>query len=57
MIVEIDTPAHTQSWGRSEKYKNVVVNCSDPFEGQFDPTINQTYELVTQVMNYTNQAF
>jgi hypothetical protein len=57
VIVEIDTPAHTQSWGRSEKYKNVVVNCSDPFEGQFDPTINQTYELVTQVMNYTNQAF
>lgn len=27
IIAEIDTPAHTQSWGRSEKYKDIIVNC------------------------------
>lgn len=28
LIPEIDTPAHTQAWGRSEELKDIIVNCN-----------------------------
>ena len=46
VVVEIDTPAHTHSWGRSSKYRENVVRCNDVYNGQFDPTLDSTYELV-----------
>lgn len=57
VVPEIDTPGHTLSWGRSDKYKDIVVKCNDLYQGQFDPTISQTYEVLTDVMNYVNNTF
>lgn len=57
VVVEIDSPAHTQSWGRSEKYKSTIVKCDESYHGQFDPTNPLTYELLTSVMKYVNQTF
>ena len=57
MVVELDSPAHTQSWGRSDKYKDIVVNCEKGYRGQFDPTIGLTYEVVRQVLQYANLTF
>jgi hexosaminidase len=46
VIVEIDTPAHTHSWGRSDKYHENIVRCNNVYTGQFDPTLDSTYFLV-----------
>ena len=43
VIPEIDTPAHTESWGRSEKYKDITLNCNGIYEGQLDPTLPLTW--------------
>ena len=43
VVFEIDTPAHTHSWGRSEKYREMVVRCNSVYTGQFDPTLDLTY--------------
>lgn len=47
MVFEIDTPAHTESWGRSEKYKDIIVKCDSRYGGQFDPTNDKTYEVLS----------
>ena len=57
VIVEIDTPAHTQSWGRNNQFKEAVVRCNSLYTGQFDPTLDLTYDLVKQVMTYVDGMF
>jgi hexosaminidase len=57
VVVELDTPAHTESWGRHSQFKDLVLNCNNIYEGQFDPTLNDTYNLVYHVLNYANEAF
>ena len=47
VVVEIDTPAHTHSWGRNDKYKDIVVPCNSVYSGQFDPTLDLTYDAVS----------
>ena len=54
VVVELDTPAHTHSWGRTHAFKDVVVRCNSVYTGQFDPTLKLTYDLVWHVMNYAN---
>ena len=46
VVPEIDTPAHTRSWGRSPKYENLTLDCNGIYMGQFDPTVDLTYEVV-----------
>ena len=43
VVPEIDTPAHTESWSRSDKYKDINLKCSDTYNGQFDPTLDLTW--------------
>jgi hexosaminidase len=50
VVPEINTPAHTQSWGRAPKYNGAVVNCSNMWTGQLDPTLPITYTLLNNVM-------
>ncbi len=57
VIPEIDSPAHTESWGRSEKYKGITVNCNGIYMGQFDPSLDLTWEVVEEVMRYINSTF
>lgn len=59
MIPEIDTPAHTESWGRSEKYKYITVKCEaeEVYNGQLDPTEDLTWEVVAGVLKYLNSTF
>ena len=57
VVPEIDTPAHTESWGRSQKYKDIVLNCGDTYQGQLDPTMDLTFELLKTVFTYVNSTF
>ena len=57
MVVELDTPAHTHSWGRNHPFQDVVVKCNSLYTGQFDPTLDLTYDLVYHVMNYADLMF
>lgn len=57
VVPEIDTPAHSESWGRSEKYKYISLNCDGIYQGQLDPTLNMTWEVVTGVLKYMNATF
>ena len=57
VVVEIDTPAHTHSWGRNHQFQDTVVRCNSVYTGQFDPTLNLTYDLVYHVMNYADEMF
>lgn len=57
VVVEIDTPAHTHSWGRSAKYYENVVRCNNVYTGQFDPTLESTYHLVGELMKLVNDTF
>ena len=57
VIPEIDTPAHTHSWGRSSKYSNITLNCDQAYDGQFDPTLPLTWEVVEEVMRNTHNTF
>ena len=54
IIPEIDSPAHTQSWGRSQALKDIILTCGESFIGQFDPTLDLTYEVVDDVMKHIN---
>jgi hexosaminidase len=33
------------------------LNCNGKYEGQLDPTLNLTWEVLTSVLNYTNSTF
>lgn len=57
VVPEIDTPAHTESWSRSEKYKNISLNCNGKYMGQFDPTLDLTWEIVKTVFAHVNKTF
>ena len=57
LIPEIDTPAHTQAWGRSPALADIIVNCNTEYDGQFDPTLNKTYDVIKNVMQYVNSTF
>ncbi len=57
VVPEIDTPAHTESWGRSQKYKDIVLNCGGVYQGQLDPTMDLTFELLKNVFTYVNSTF
>lgn len=50
VVPEIDTPAHTECWGRSPALKDIIVRCNDEYKGQFDPTLDLTYNVVNDVM-------
>jgi hexosaminidase len=57
VVPEIDTPAHSESWGRSEKYKYITLNCNGKYQGQLDPTLNLTWDVLTDVLKYVNSTF
>ena len=56
LIPEVDSPGHTRSWGYSENFSNITVKCG-PFEGQLDPTVNLTYEVVRGILEDTLSYF
>ena len=41
---------------KEEKYKDIVVKCDQAYDGQFDPTLNLTYEVVETVLQYLNKV-
>jgi len=57
VIPEIDTPGHTYSWGYAPELANITLNCTTYAFGQFDPTLNLTYDVVKGVMNDTDKYF
>lgn len=58
VIPEIDSPAHTQAWGRSPQLQNITLNCDgEPYTGQFDPTLDLTYQVVGDVLKEINEMF
>ena len=57
MVVEIDTPAHVHSWGRNDKYKDIVLSCNKMYAGQLDPTMDLTYQTVNELMKFVDKTF
>ncbi|CAD8134243.1 unnamed protein product [Paramecium octaurelia] len=59
IIPEIDSPAHAQSWGRSPELAEMVITCGSTIKqyGQFDPTMELTYEVLKSVMQDFNDMF
>ena len=57
VVPEIDTPAHSESWGRSDKYQGITLNCDGIYEGQLNPTLNLTWEVLENVLDYVNTTF
>lgn len=57
VVPEVDTPAHSESWGRSEKYKDITLNCNGKYEGQLDPTLDLTWSVLSNVLSYVNSTF
>lgn len=35
----------------------MVINCNGEYQGQFDPTLDLTYDTVKRVMSYINSTF
>jgi hexosaminidase len=58
VIPEIDSPAHTQAWGRSPLLQNITLNCPGaPYTGQFDPTLDLTYKVLEDVLREVDAMF
>lgn len=58
IIPEIDSPAHTQAWGRSPQLENITLTCpGGPYTGQFDPTLDLTYQVIEDVLREVNEMF
>ena len=50
IIPEVDSPAHTMSWGVSPMFSNITMRC-EMYSGQLDPTMNETYKVVKGVLD------
>lgn len=57
VIPEFDSPAHTLAWGRSPQLSNITVKCNDEYQGQFDPTLPLTYQVIEDVMKDISSTF
>lgn len=58
IVPEIDTPGHTWSWGKSADLANITLTCGTIKQyGQFDPTLEKTYEVVKSVMQDLSDFF
>lgn len=57
VIPELDTPAHSLSWGQSPSQKDMVVQCASGGYGQFDPTVDLTYQVMDDVLLQANATF
>ncbi|CAK72253.1 unnamed protein product (macronuclear) [Paramecium tetraurelia] len=59
IIPEIDTPAHVHSWGISPDLQSIVITCDTNIRqyGQLDPTLDQTYEVLTSILQDLNDMF
>ena len=59
VIPEIDSPAHSLSWGFSEELKDIAMKCFlwANYNGQLDPTLNKTYEVVQGILNDVDKLF
>jgi len=53
VIPEIDSPAHSLSWGFSEELSDIAMRCPiwALYNGQLNPSLNKTYDVVQGVMN------
>ncbi len=53
VIPEIDSPAHSLSWGFSEELKDIALKCPiwADYNGQLDPSLDKTYEIVEGILN------
>lgn len=54
IVPEIDTPAHTRSWGQSAQWaaKNISIECAGGtgYNGQLDLSIPEVFTLVKEVV-------
>lgn len=59
VIPEVDTPAHSLSWGFSPDLKDIAMRCPiwANYNGQLDPTLDKTYEVVKGVLDDVSEYF
>lgn len=53
VIPEVDSPAHSLSWGFSNELSEIALRCPvwANYNGQLDPTLDKTYEVVKGILN------
>ncbi|EGR34752.1 hypothetical protein IMG5_002250 [Ichthyophthirius multifiliis] len=56
IIPEIDSPGHTLSWGKSQQFQNITLNCGG-YQGQLDPSLDQTYEALKGILEDMKDQF
>lgn len=55
VVIEVDTPGHSQSWGRG--YPDVITSCPKTIAAKgggyaiMDPTVNATYDVLSKVLS------
>ena len=59
VIPEVDSPAHSMSWGFSPGLSDIALRCPiwANYNGQLDPTLNKTYNVVKGVLDDVTSYF
>lgn len=57
IIPEITTPTNTFSWSKDPTLKDINIFCSDPANGQLDPTLQETYDALTGIFTQVDIQF
>lgn len=59
VVPEVDSPAHSYSWTFSSEYSDIGSECFNyaDYNGQLDPTLNKTYDVVQSILNDLNEYF
>lgn len=56
VVPEIDSPGHSLSWAFSPNLSDIAMRCSK-YNGQLDPTLNKTYDVVKGVLTDIQEYF
>lgn len=57
VVPEVDSPAHTGSWGRGLQPDDFIMGCGGPYAGQIDPSMDKAYSYTQTIWEYVLEQF